>query len=192
MQFSIKWILPACLSVLLLWQFVPNADTAVATNKNPGALMLVKQSSHSFRKTSAPFSTTPSFSWIDQTNGVGRVQVTITGDSFADSSWRYQWNLPVGVSTSDPMSGDFNSPAMNSETTYQIELSGLDPQSNKNIFFQIQPSEGLDQRMVVVVPTHFEQTLEAEASRQYAPELNNHSMQKSVASRRQLPKGIQF
>jgi hypothetical protein len=172
--------------------FSLHIDSKVMTNKSQDPLALSKRGYRSLSKASAPFSTISTFAWIDQANGVGMFQVTITGQSFAGSAWSYQWQLPENASSAGILIGEFSSPTMDSNITFELEVNGLDTNSNQNLAFQIKPVEGFDRRTVVIIPTHYEQTLEAEVANQFAPESNSHSMQKSVATRRQIPKGIQF
>ncbi len=192
MQRSIKWTLPIVLILPLMVLYFRHFDSNVVTFKSQDQLFLSKKGYHSLSKTSAPFSTKSTFTWIDQASGLGTVQVTITGQSFAGSTWSYQWQLPEGASSSGAIASDFSSPNIDRELTFELEVNGLNSSTNQNIAFHIKPSQGIDQRSVVIIPTHYEQTLEAEIAHQYAPEVSNHSLQKSVAHRRQIPKGIQF
>jgi hypothetical protein len=143
------------------------------------------------RKAGRPFATTQSFAWLDRDQGTGQVQIVIKGDSFSLGGWLYQWILPPGVFSDSTLEASFASPSFNQEITFKIELTGLDPTVNQNLIFQLRPESQGQGGMAVVVPTHFEQTTEAEIAKSFAPSALN-PWEKSAAQGNRVPKGIQF
>lgn len=143
-------------------------------------------------KSSAPFSLTKEFSWVDQSIGTGVVTVNLKGESFTHSQWHYRWRLPEGVSTTQTQEQDLPTPAMGVFEPLSLEVRGLNSNSNQNVILELSPVNGNDQNVVIIIPSHYDQTKEAEASAPLKSQ-SKLSMQKTVSGlKRGLPEGIQF
>lgn len=188
MQVSIKNVGPLFITLVLSTVFyldsVADKDQKRPVNRSiAGGKMITNKM--------ASLSATSEFVWINQSEGRGKVRVTLLGRSFSDVNYRFKWILPETVKSNEVLESDLDEIALNTEKNLEIEVAGLESNLNQNIVFQLKATGGQSAGLSVVVPTNFEKTLEGQvASHQRRQELELSL--KSKSSRGRLPAGIQF
>lgn len=139
----------------------------------------------------SPLAPQYSFEWINEKAGIGKIKVDLVGRSFRSLDWRYDWELPPGVSTQDEVSGLIQSLSLNSGVTQFLQIERLDPSKNQNTILRLTPVQADEGAVVVVIPSRSEQTLEGQVMRQRQRQ-GESVAEKLLGEPKRLPAGLQF
>jgi len=207
MQFSLtKWKLFLALGLLIGISAVSMfaANSSLFSSKNQSLILTSKLNKQSNieswnpnrieGKSMTPFRTNLSFEWLDEVRGIGKVRVEIEAKSFIEQTWSYQWILPADASSSELVSATFDSPQFRKTQVFEIEISGLDYNSNQNLFLKLKPTMRNDSAMTIVIPTRNELSTEGITHRSFAQNTKIQALRKNLFTHKynnQFPK-IQF
>lgn len=100
------------------------------------------------------------FQWLDQENGVARVQVDLSNYSFSNESWKYEWILTEGATSSEVLSGVIEAGAYKNKISLSLTVQNLNPQQNQNTVLRLKPMSRQDSANAIVIPSQLEQTEE--------------------------------
>lgn len=100
------------------------------------------------------------FQWLDQENGIARVQVDLSNYSFSNESWKYEWILTEGATSSEELSGVIEAGSYKNKISLSLTVQNLNPQQNQNTILRLKPLSRQDSANAIVIPSQLEQTEE--------------------------------
>ena len=142
-------------------------------------------------KGTSAFRAQPRFTWVEQKKGIGLVELTLEAESFVLGEWEIEWLLPDTTYSSAALKIPFQLSERGQTLRFELEVLGLKPHENQNVIAHIRPLSKRTSVVSVVVPTHFEQTLEAKAIEEWRSRQPHFGL-KASGGISQIPRGIRF